>query len=432
MKIIKLSAFERLKYYLMDKLYPKPKITSKDDIQKSKYFCILPWIHLHIQPDSNVQPCCISEYGDHFGNLKENSIEEVWNNKKYNKMRRLMIEDRPHYGCSTCYELESNGIASSRINSNIRHRNSFDLLHKTLPDGKMKQLEMRYFDVRFSNICNFKCRGCNPESSTSWYSDWIKLTDAHDKKKRVNHIEANTWKDLEDYIEDIEVAYFAGGEPLLMEEHYLTLQKMIDKNMTHVHLMYTTNLSQLQFGKYDLIELWSHFKSAFISISIDDTGTRGEYFRSGSNWKQTLENIKFISNKFPHFGININCTISLFNIHRIPEIHNFLFENNFINATSFIFNNLMYPEDYRTQVLPHDHKTFVEKKLKDYIKFLKATKPEHNWSDLNFKINQQIEFMFSKDLSNLLHSFQYKTNKLDELRNESFTEVYPELKELMN
>ena len=34
--------------------------------------------------------------------------------------------------------------------------------------GRIINFRMRYFDIRFSNICNFKCRTCGSAFSSKW------------------------------------------------------------------------------------------------------------------------------------------------------------------------------------------------------------------------------------------------------------------------
>ena len=46
----------------------------------NKSFCIYPWIHMYVNPDGSVLPCCVGEYDKHLGNVRENTIEEIWNN----------------------------------------------------------------------------------------------------------------------------------------------------------------------------------------------------------------------------------------------------------------------------------------------------------------------------------------------------------------
>ena len=119
---------------------------------------------------------------------------------------------------------------------------------------------MRYFDLRFSNICNFKCRTCNYEYSSQWEQE--------DKRRGIKRPIINFAKedtallqDVINQIPNIETAYFAGGEPLITEEHYIIIEEMIRKNRTDIKLMYNTNLSNFKFknNKKDFLNGKNHF-----------------------------------------------------------------------------------------------------------------------------------------------------------------------------
>jgi radical SAM protein with 4Fe4S-binding SPASM domain len=91
-----------------------------DRLIKDDVFCIIPWIHLHAYPDGRAYPCCISTMENPIGNLRENTIEEVWNSNSYKGMRKNMLEGKPCKECTKCYEQEKNGFISGR-NSHNKH-----------------------------------------------------------------------------------------------------------------------------------------------------------------------------------------------------------------------------------------------------------------------------------------------------------------------
>jgi sulfatase maturation enzyme AslB (radical SAM superfamily) len=312
---------------------------------------------------------------------------------------------------------------------------SFETALTTKSDGHVDNLKMKYFDVRFSNICNFKCRGCSPTLSTKWYEDHQKLWDYKSEAPKLINFTKNTpplWKEIEGYLPHVEIAYFAGGEPLLMDEHYECLEKFIELKKTDVILQYNTNLSILKFKKYDILDLWSQFENVNISVSLDDIEERGEYFRSGLNWDTFLKNCLIIKERFPHFIFTVNCTISVFNIHRVPEIHHELFSRGIITPFGFNFNTLLDPIHYRTQIATSELKLKTSLKLKSYIGKLNLAHPNSDWSHFTAALNNQIHFMNSGDLSSKLNEFKKVTQNLDRIRSESFSSTYPELKELLN
>ncbi len=409
------------------------KIQTQEDILNSKYFCMVPWVHTHLLPNSDIIPCCLSDYKDTFGNVKKSSIEKIWNNTRYKTMRKMMLADREIYSCNKCYEVEKSGVISMRKRMNVNYSKYASTLKETQPNGHHPNLKMRYFDIRFSNICNFKCRGCSPALSTKWYEDYQKLWDMKiDGPKLINAVKENksTWEEIEAYLPHVEIAYFAGGEPLLMDEHYMCIERFIELGKTDVQLVYNTNLSILDFKKYKLIELWSQFKSINVGVSLDDIEERGEFFRSGLDWENFVSNFKKIKTNCPHIYFQVNVTISLFNIHRIPEIHRFLYESGFIDEFGLNLNTLLDPSEYRAQNLPKVDKLKIEKKLTLYISELKNKYPNKQWGALQSAVKNQIHFMKSQD-EELGERFKSITLKLDNIRNESFEQTYPELKHLI-
>ena len=48
--------------------------------------CMMPWIHMHIWPNGNAMPCCMSDSSDVFGNTNHSTIDEIINNDKFKKL----------------------------------------------------------------------------------------------------------------------------------------------------------------------------------------------------------------------------------------------------------------------------------------------------------------------------------------------------------
>ncbi len=413
----------------MDKI-----INNLDKLDSSKHFCMAPWVHLYILPNLNTLPCCVSPHEDSFGSLKEGTIQNTWNSQKFKETRLSMLNDQPVENCNYCYTLEESGITSMRKQFNENYRDNFEIVKNTEGDGSVKDLKLRYLDFRFSNRCNFKCRGCSPTLSTSWYEDHQKLWDfKSEEQKLINDIAENPQikTELFEQLKNVKTAYFAGGEPLMMQEHYDCLEYLIEHNLVDVSLSYSTNLSVLRFKKYDLIDLWKKFKSVQLIVSLDEIEERGEYFRSGLEWTKFVENLSKIKEQLPHAKILINCTVSLFNINRLAEIHEFLFSNKFIDEKGFVLNTLVTPECYRMQVLPLNIKKKVRFKLLMYLKNLPRLFPEVDWGYLSIAISNQIKFMMKEDHNDLLKEFKDRTIKLDQIRGEEFQKVFPELAPLL-
>jgi radical SAM protein with 4Fe4S-binding SPASM domain len=124
----------------------------------SKTFCILPWVHIYANPDGSVLPCCVADHHLHLGNTRNNSIKEIWNNQNYKTLRKKMLAGEQCRECTACYQSENNNNTSSRLSNNEKFKDYMHLVDQTNDDGSLEDMNLVYFDVRWSNICNFKCR----------------------------------------------------------------------------------------------------------------------------------------------------------------------------------------------------------------------------------------------------------------------------------
>ena len=220
-------------------------------LMDSESFCMLPWIHLHAWPDGRAYPCCLGVAKHPVGNFKEKTMREIWNDEPMREMRRNMLDDKSCQECADCYEQEAAGFASMRNNSNKNFAQFIDSVDQTLPDGTYPDFQLHYWDVRFSNICQLKCRSCGSIFSSRWYDDDVKLW-GKELRPRVSFAgrhEEDVWEQMQEHIPHLEQIYFAGGEPLIMEEHNRILKLLIEKGNTNVRLIYNTNLNELCYKK---------------------------------------------------------------------------------------------------------------------------------------------------------------------------------------
>ncbi len=383
-------------------------------------------------PDSSVIPCCISPYDESYGNGKEQTALEIWNSKKFKSLRLKMLSGEAIPGCSRCSHLENSGFKSMRNEMNQFFHSYLDLTKETKEDGSIEKLQLRYIDIRFSNLCNFKCRGCGPTLSSAWFDDYKALYPEEFLGKRVNSISVESphfWSELKLLIPHADVIYFGGGEPLITKEHFEILSYLNELGLNDIELRYTTNLSQLNYGNYDLTKIWSQFKKINLSVSIDDIGSRAEYFRNGTKWSQIEKNFEILKNKYPEINRSVNCTVNIMNVYYLIEIYEYLVLKNYIKPEHFNINLLLDPHELRIDALPIHLKKLVTIRLTKFKFKLSCLSPEHQ---SNIKdIDNIIHFMNLSDKTFSKEEFILKTGQLDILRNENFLSVYPELKDLM-
>ena len=392
---------------------------------------MLPWVHLYISPAGKVNPCCISSWEDDVGDVNESSIEEIWNGKKMKKVRSRMLRDLKIKGCWQCYENERLGLRSNRQVSNFCYSHKMDWVESTKGNGYAPESKPIYWDLRITNLCNFKCRICNHHSSSKLYDEAVKLgttaypTRVHYSMKDFDRVMGQ----LNPIIPDIEEIYFAGGEPLIMDEHYHILNLLIDNNKTNVKLRYATNFSTSRFKGRDVFKLWNAFDEVYLHTSLDGSGKRGEYQRKGQVWKDVISERKRLKEVCPHVQFMISPTVSIFNAIHLPDFHREWVDLDFIKVDDLIPNALKNPPEYNIRVLPGMLKKSVEKKYLNHIEWLKSFSPE-KYVKLEIVINEYksvLNYMNAEDQSHLIPDFINKCNQLDEWRNEDTASVFPEL-----
>jgi radical SAM protein with 4Fe4S-binding SPASM domain len=261
----------------------------KDLLLDSSVFCIYPWTHMHAYPTGDAYPCCMADMQFPVGNLRQNTIEEVWNDAPMKQIRTHMLAEKSVEACTRCYEQEKAGFLSGRKSANKHLGHHIHKVDQTHADGHLDNFEMIYWDIRFSNLCNLSCRSCGHIFSSSWYQDQVKLAGPEwaKKNKTFNYAgrsETDIWEQLVPHLDHVEQIYFAGGEPLMMEEHYNILDELERRGRFDVKLIYNTNFTQVKLKDRWVFDYWKKFKSVGVGASLDDMGSRAEYIRRGTNW----------------------------------------------------------------------------------------------------------------------------------------------------
>ena len=403
----------------------------KELLIDSDTFCMLPWLHLHAFPDGRAYPCCFALDQYPVGDLNKDSMETVFNSKGMKKMRLNMLDDKPSRQCTKCYDQEKSGFFSLRLSSNKHFGHNISMVDNTQLDG-LADFVIKYWDIRFSNLCNMACRSCGTWFSSNWYEDHKKLTGKppnHAKIMRVGRTADDIWEQMLKQFDHVEQFYFAGGEPLIMEEHYRILKELDKRKMYHVRLIYNTNFSKLKFKDLDVLELWNKFDSVSVGASLDAEGKRGEFMRKGTVWKDTVANRKKMLEVCPQVDFYISSTVGLINALHIVDFHRNWVDQGLLKPQDFNFNLLQYPFWQRIDLLPDAYKQKVKEKYEKHLEWLR---PQDHLTRATKGFESGLDYMMRRDNFDQFHKFKDGMQKLDVIRNENILEVFPELKELYN
>lgn len=399
-------------------------------LNDSKVFCMAPWVHLHTSPVGNAFSCCIAK--NFFGSSINTSLEDLVNSDHMKSMRVDMLAGKEVPTCSSCYQHEQQGIPSFRAQFKERFEKDFDeVIGNTKSDGHIDNFKMKYFDIRFNNICNFKCRTCNSNFSSQWEQE--------DLKRKVEYAQVlpknnnpKFIKEILDQVPNMEYAYFAGGESLITEEHYLLLEEMIRLGKTDIALFYNSNVSNLKFKNKDIIDLWSKFKKPVeVSASIDHYGKRAEYIRHGTDWDEVESNL-FKLKKVPNVKLSMNTVVSIFNYVTLADFYQYIIDKGIFTVVSPVFGSysMTSPEQFTAQALPAELKNIGTLELQQLIERMTANKFPSSHTE---SIGSNIKWVHASNMwETYKNKFQEEIQTIDKVRGEDFIKVFPELSKLFD
>ena len=406
-------------------------IEPRDDMRLDS-FCILPWISQYVATTGKIAPCC--EYDADFGNIADVTLEEVWKGKETQELRRKFLAGEKAQACWKCFDRDKNEGDSQRQINNALFSDWVDRIagHQLQPDSGPQYPAT--LDLRFSNLCNFKCRSCWHGSSSKWFVDGkaIRVTAGDTAEIRSFDKTEDIAAHLLPYIAGLEDIYFAGGEPLMMAEHYTLLNLLIEHKRTDVRLRYTTNMSLTHFRGQSIYDLWQKFDNIRVEASVDASGARGAIIRNGFDWETFVENIVGLRSQCPHVELHFGMTISAFNILELPQLMEDLRDKCAARPAEFHTHSLQEPGFLRSQILPPKLKKRASATIDDYIDRLTKA-GDMNAQDLEImreKLDGIKAYMNTQDLQQQIGKFKARVEKLDSLRAENSQETFPELREI--
>ena len=413
------------------------------DLKSNQSFCILPFIHLATRPEGKVKICCNAGYYNNMGNLHKEDIKAIWNSDKMKDIRLKMLKGERILDCHRCYAEEKVGHESKREMEYQRWFNSYgsefkSILSKMQSDGSMP-FKIHYFDFRPGTKCNLKCLICDPENSNLWVKDhkaiYPKIQSSTLKKYYAWFNTAKThydWykrpviqKQLYEQLQNIKHLYFAGGEPLIIDEHYKILDHCISNNYAKkIRLRYNSNGSA---WRDDLFDKWKYFSSVRFFYSVDDIGERNSYIRYPSKWDRVEKSFHIFDEQTPsNVKMFISCTVQILNVYYLPDFIDWFLSKNFRKIKVLNFHLLHYPPQLNPKVLPLSFKKKLRKKYMNFLPNLNKTQHAY-FID---RLQSILRFVEDEDLSHRLPDFREYVKLLDKQRNTLAPAVFPDLEEI--
>jgi len=401
--------------------------TAKEFIFNSKSFCTLAWHGINLEPDGKIRICCESD--EVLGDSSERTIEEIYNSKKLQDTRSLMLKNKKISSCQSCYTKEKYGRDSLRKSSNRKFFHTIDeIIKNTTEYGKYNKFDLKYIDARYNNLCNLACRSCNPRASSSWYKASVFLDkDFSNKQPNAFLIAGQDQDDIYNQIlkhtDTIETIYFAGGEPLIIEKFYDILEHLIDNGRSDVELIYNSNMTHTKLKSRKIFDLWNKFPNVSVGASLDAAGRRAEYVRTNTKWDTIEKNRKLMMKECPHVDFHVSATTGILNALHVPDFHYSWVQKGLIKPEEFNIQILFSPEHYSLKQAPKNMKIMIEKKYLDHLKWLR---PLDKNGRATFGYESVIEHMKSNEEFDKT-TFWKETDLLDKFYKQDLLDYIPEL-----
>jgi len=415
-----------------------------DKSKAEQTYCPLPWLHLATNATGRLRVCCNSFTGnnkllhDNGSFVKATDIKQVSDldkNKTLMELRRQMLNGERPDTCRRCFHEEDNGIISSRMVYNEQFGEIDVALKETKSTGEAPH-KFQYLDLRLGNLCNLRCRMCNPYTSSQLVDESAELgiISAEDVAflKNMDWPESTKlWDLLESNLSTIDLIYLTGGEPTLILEQLRLLKACIDRGYAkNITLKYNTNVTNIP---KKFLDYWKEFKKVKINCSVDGLDDVCRYIRNPSNWKAIDKNLKMIdqiAGTHSNIDVEIHTTVQVANITRLIEIFDYF--SKFKNITNFPFLNLLTnPPYYNIKILPQHIKDEVSNELLTWYEENKSKYEGTHASSPNkiHKIPGLISYMKMDDWSHHAKEFKKYTVWFDKSRDEEFVSVAPRLKD---
>jgi MoaA/NifB/PqqE/SkfB family radical SAM enzyme/SAM-dependent methyltransferase len=329
-----------------------------------------------VRPDGTAHFCCDVlpnlKVNGRPGNLFRDSLDELWNAAELVQVRAAMARGEKPASCDACWKQEAKGGTSRRllINPVYRHLGGALAVEKLADEGAATgyRLERRpdWFVFELGNVCNLKCRSCNPLSSSRIAADRVQVAWAGDAPMVA--ADGTAWfKRIDELAEMIAgaghesaILSLMGGEPFLIEQTWLLLDELVARGVArNVYVGLSTNGQQRSAR---LEGLAPHFRGFNVSVSVDGYGKLNDYLRHGADWSKLVDTLAWLRT-IPNVDLAIVPTLQNANALDMPALLRFVDEC----GLPLAYNVLTEPARLRPANLPPTVRRIAARRLRAYL-----------------------------------------------------------------
>jgi organic radical activating enzyme len=397
------------------------------------FFCPLPWVQVYYS-NNNPSPCTI------IGHSNEMTVEEWHNSDLLKSIKSDFLQGKVPKTCAGCKNREDSGFKSMRATAWRWNNVGPEPIYEEMPwYGKLSMdtpQNPRRIELRFTNLCNMKCRQCDEVSSSMWAKEKIKHADNPNVEFRLNgHKDLYFSNGSDGIIKPVDAIVesvtnlaltstnltkvcFTGGEPFLIKGYYDFLDALIEHKVNEkVEIDVFTNCSTLN-DKFT--SRMAKFKKVNFIMSVDGVGKAAEYIRHGTDWSVVEKNILHFNLLQGVFAPAVNVAISSYTLLAMSSLATFLmqlyYDNNSISHLGYWCSR---PPSADFRNLPHHLRLKAIDEIDKAVKIITAP----NYDALVKELLVMKEVLKNNEPVDPA-AFISHTKMLDSFRGESFEDVF--------
>jgi len=252
----------------------------------SDWYCPMPFRHAYVD-SKGISACCQTR-------RYQVSLDEWPSHPDLVKLQQDLLAGIKPQDCQECVKHEQAYGTSLRTNSNRDYNNQI------FTDTKIE-----FVDFRSVNICNFKCRSCNPVFShgiaqeVNNYPELQKFVGSASENKTVSVTDVNIdW--IMRNLGSLKRIMLTGGEPTVIPG-VRDLVKKIKQDYKDIAVLITSNASFQDDFWYEITE---QLPNLHWTVSVDAVGPAAGIVRHGSDWPVIERNVAWLAQHANSLDIN--------------------------------------------------------------------------------------------------------------------------------
>lgn len=440
----------------------------------SPSFCIAKWKQVTIHLATGQTHSCHHPATHHIP-VQEIAVDvSALHNTNYKKeQRKKMLEGERPAECKYCWQVEDSSpdgsVFSDRVMKSIDYW-SKPYFNSIATSNAGDNTNPSYLEVSFSNVCNFKCSYCNPESSSKWLEeinhsgpyptsiqfnnlDWVRQQNKYPiLESEFNPYVEAFWKWWPTLYPDLEVLRITGGEPLLTKNTFKVLDYVLENPRPDLELNINSNLCvpDKLFNKFidkmKRIQDAGAIKSFKLYTSCEATGAKAEYIRHGLEYNRWIDSCHRVLSEIPNAKLTV---MSTYNALSVTSYKDFLKDmldirlaysnENERHPMSVDIPYLHWPNHQAINILTPDYLKIIE----DQVTYMYHNLQQTHWPALcglgyyDYEINrmERVYKVFANHLSKQQDMTQQRkdfvvfVDEHDKRRGTNFLKTFPEMEE---